>query len=49
MSALNYQELNKHRGHKVQVYGYYDENVSVECMDCYEVLFGYDNEEVEAI
>ena len=47
MSVLNYQELAKHRGHKIEVIGYYDENVAVECEDCFEVLFDYDNKEGE--
>lgn len=45
MSVMNYEELNKHRGHKVTVYGYYDESVSIECEECFQILLSFDNEE----
>jgi hypothetical protein len=47
MSVQNYEELNKHRGHKVQVYGYYTESVSIECDECFEVLVSFDNDYLE--
>jgi len=47
MAVSNYNELNAHRGHKVQVYGYYTESVSIECADCYEILVSFENEEEE--
>ena len=47
MAMQNYEELNVHRGHNVVVVGYYTENVAVECDDCNEVLFDFDNEQLE--
>ncbi len=46
----NFDELYKHYGHKVEVAQYTDKGgeavgVSIECMDCYEVLIDYDREE----
>lgn len=44
MSVTNYQELLQHKGHRVVcvTYGASDENVSVECETCSEVLLDYD-------
>lgn len=45
MSANNFTELSRHFGHAiiVAIYGN-DDNVAVECVDCFEVLFDYDKE-----
>jgi len=48
----NFTELHKHYGHQVVVAQYTDIKgepvaVAIECMDCYEVLVDYDNEEVK--
>jgi len=45
----NFNELHKHYGHQVVVAQYTDTMgepiaVSIECMDCYEVLVDYDKE-----
>lgn len=53
MSVTNYDELIKHKGHKIEcvTYGYEDDkgvyyptNVALECVDCYEVLLDFDIE-----
>ena len=44
MSVQNYSDLVAHKGHKVSIYTYYDENVAIECEDCHEVLLDYDRE-----
>jgi hypothetical protein len=44
MSVQNYADLISHRGHKLNIHTYYDENVAIECEDCYEVLLDYDKE-----
>jgi len=45
----NFNELHKHYGHEVVVAQYTTKDgeaiaVSIECMDCYEVLVDYDKE-----
>jgi hypothetical protein len=48
MSAINFADLIRHVGHEVEVVTYgdkdYTANVSAECMDCSEVLIGFDRE-----
>lgn len=39
MTVFNYEELASHRGHKVEVVTYADENATVECENCGEVLY----------
>ena len=46
MAAQNYQDLIEHQGHKVSIYTYQNENVAVECEDCFQVLVDFDNERV---
>ncbi len=54
MSALGFEDLKRHVGHNIEcaTYGYEDNkgiyhpvNVSIECMDCYEVLMDFDVED----
>lgn len=48
MAAQNYEDLAQHQGHKVEVVIYGgDINTAVECIECSEVLFDFDNEEDE--
>lgn len=47
MAVQNYDDLNKHRGHRVTVYGYYDENVAIECEECFEVLVDFSKEQAD--
>jgi len=46
MSAINYNDLKRHIGHKIVVvsYGENQENISIECETCNEVLLDYDSE-----
>ncbi len=48
MSASNFEELQKHIGHKIICVAYGNNeinwNVAIECETCDEILFGYDNE-----
>jgi hypothetical protein len=46
MSVQNYTELLAHKGHDIKIHTYYDENVAIECNDCFEVLLDFDNDEV---
>lgn len=54
MGVSNFAELKRHAYHRVIVgeYGNYNieppliYNVAVECLDCNEVLFDFDNEEI---
>ena len=51
MSVQNFDDLNTHWGHDVEVTRYVDEdgnarNVAVECTECYEVLFDFEKEEL---
>lgn len=44
----DYDNIRAHLGHKVVVAMYGDEqNISIECEDCCEVLVSYDNDEEE--
>lgn len=46
MSVSSYQELLAHRGHKIVVVTYGDDdNVAVECETCCEVLLDFDKDE----
>lgn len=50
MSVTNYEQLAHHCGHDTEVVKYGTDpenpvNVSAECVDCYEVLFDYENTE----
>ena len=48
MAVSNYKELRAHWGHEIQVAVYaIDANVAVECLDCNEILFDFDNEKEE--
>lgn len=44
MSAYNYKTLSEHIGHNIECvsYGKQKQNVSVECVDCNEVIITYD-------
>ncbi len=44
MSVLNYEELKAHRGHKIVVVTYGEQNAAIECEDCNEVLLDFDKE-----
>lgn len=46
MSAINYEDLKEHIGHKIVCvsYGKSIENVAIECETCNEVLLDYDKE-----
>ena len=44
MASANYAELNAHFGHKIVIANYAEENVAVECEDCFEVLIDFDSE-----
>jgi len=41
MSAQNYDDLIAHKNHSVSIYTYADENVAIECNECYEVLLDF--------
>lgn len=41
MSCLNYEELKKHVNHKIICVKYGDENVSIECEECNEIIIDY--------
>jgi len=44
MTAISFEDLCKHVGHKIVcvTYGSPPQNVAVECEDCNEVLMSYD-------
>ncbi len=42
MSCSNYDELVKHFGHKIVCVKYAEENVSIECEDCCEVIIDFE-------
>lgn len=48
----NFDELLKHKGHKIVIAAYGQEsdplNVAIECETCYEVLTDYEREESNA-
>ena len=44
MSVQNYSDLIAHKGHKLNISTYSDENVAIECEDCFEVLLDYERE-----
>ncbi len=45
MGVSNFDDLFSHFGHHIAVVVYGDkENVAIECEDCNEVLFDFDNE-----
>jgi len=46
MSVNSFEELNKHKGHKIEIvtYGNPPVNVAIECLDCFEVLLFFDRE-----
>ena len=44
MSAQNFNDLAQHNGHNIEVVIYAEQNASVECVDCYEVLLDYEKE-----
>ena len=46
MSVQNYTELLAHKGHDITISTYAEENVAIECNDCFEVLLDFDNEVV---
>lgn len=50
MSALDFNDLKRHHGHEIQcvLYGNSpeahpqpDDNIALECIDCYEILLDY--------
>ena len=44
---MNIEDLWKHLGHKIELatYGNNKDNISLECMNCYEVLWDNEREE----
>jgi hypothetical protein len=44
MSVQNFQELSYHYGHEIVVALYGQDNVTLECNDCHEVLLDFDEE-----
>ena len=42
MGVSNYIELKAHEGHKIVCVSYADQNISLECEDCNEVLLDFD-------
>lgn len=42
--TIQYQKIHEHIGHDIQCvsYGTYEDNVSIECMDCNEVIIDED-------
>ncbi len=42
MGCSNYEELEKHVGHKIVCVKYGEQNVSVECVGCNEVILDYE-------
>ena len=47
MSVQNYSDLIAHKGHSISIFTYAEQNVSVECEECHEVLVDYDREETK--
>ena len=45
MGVSNFEELSKHVGHEIVCVSYGNENVSIECETCNEVLMDYDRDE----
>ncbi len=46
MSVANFKELKSHKGHKLEIVIYGDdENCALECIDCQEVLLDFNNED----
>ncbi len=45
MGCSNYEELKEHLGHKIVCVSYAEQNVSVECEDCNEVIIDYEKGE----
>ena len=50
-SLMYYEKIVPHIGHKIEVATYGDPivNVSVECVDCYEVIVDGDKSELEYV
>jgi hypothetical protein len=44
MTISNFKEAKKHLGHKIEIVMYGDENISIECMKCNEVLIEFEKE-----
>jgi hypothetical protein len=46
MENIQYQKIKEHIGHKIECvyYGNYMQNVSIECIDCMEVIISEDKE-----
>lgn len=42
-----YNKLKNHIGHAIDCVAYENQNISIECLDCNEVLIDYDNPETE--
>jgi hypothetical protein len=40
----NYADLMTHLGHKIEVANYANQNVSIECVTCSDVLLDYEKE-----
>ena len=45
MAISTYEDLIIHKGHKLECVSYDDENVTIECMTCCEVLVDYTKEQ----
>lgn len=49
MTVTNYSDLRDHRGHRLEIVVYgIEENVSLECLDCCEVLLDFDSTDSDA-
>ena len=44
MAVNSYVELVTHKGHEIEIATYADENVSIECLSCGEVLVDFEKE-----
>jgi hypothetical protein len=43
-----YQKIQSHWGHRIDIGDYHNgENLSIECMDCYEIIIDFDRPESE--
>ncbi len=40
----DYADLMTHLGHKIEIANYADQNVSIECVTCSDVLLDYERE-----
>jgi hypothetical protein len=42
MSVINFNDLKNHVGHKIECVLYGNQNCSIECLKCNEVLIDFD-------